>query len=339
MSAFRILVFVLMSLVWSDVALADGGHPQRPYRIYMALFRGWEDAAQGFKDYFVSQHIPVELIVRDAAQDEKKIKDFVVEAKSLKPDLIFTWGTSVSLGMLGSGPNPDPEQYITDIPAVFAVVSQPTRTGLVPDFNSSGRNITGTTYLVPVSTQISLIQSYRPLHRLGVVYNPLEKNSLLTLEEIKALAEKMDFTVVAEPIDVVDNHPDASSIVTKVDAIQAAGVDFLYIPPDTFLNLNRDLLTSLCLERHIPTFAAAENPVLTSQAMFGGVYRYYTVGQMTAYKALQILQGKALPKDIPVDAPKRLSIILNMPVIRKLELYPPMKLLRLAEIIDTNSGQ
>jgi putative ABC transport system substrate-binding protein len=240
--------------------------------------------------------------------------------------------------MLGSGANPDPDQFITDIPAVFAVVSQPTKTGLVPNFESSGRNITGTTYLVPMPTQISLIQSYRPLHKLGMIYNPLEKNSLLTLDEINSLTAKMDFSLVAEPVDVVDNHPDASSIRAKLEAMRKAGIDFLYIPPDTFLNLNRDALTAACLELGIPTFAAAENPVLTSKAMFGGVYRYYTVGQMTAYKATQILLQNVPPKDIPVDAPKRLSIILNMPVVRQLALYPPMKVLQLAEIIDTNSG-
>ena len=337
MTIRRMLAVLLVCLVWSGSVCADG-RGQRPFRIYMALWRGWEDAAQGFKDYFISQHIPVELIVRNADQDERKLAEFVDEAKRLKPDLVFTWGTSVSLGMLGSGVNPDPERYVTDIPAVFAVVSQPTKTGLVPDLKSSGRNITGTTYLVPIATQISLIQSYRSLRKLGMIYNPLEKNSLLTLEEIKALTGQLDFTLVAEPVDVVDNRPDPSSIQAKVDDMSKAGVDFLYIPPDTFMNLNRDILTGACLEKRIPTFAAAENPVLTSKAMFGGVYRYYTIGQMTAYKAAQILQQNVKPQDIPVDAPKRLSIILNMPVVRQLELYPPMKVLRLAEIIDNAPG-
>ncbi len=333
----RLIATVLACVILSGQAMADS-HPQKPFRIYMALWRGWEDAAQGFKDYFISQRIPVEFIIRNADQDERKLKEFVEEAKQMKPDLVFTWGTSVSLGMLGSGLTPDPAQFITDIPAVFAVVSQPTKTGLVPDFSSSGRNITGTTYLVPMPTQISLIQSYRPLHKLGMIYNPQEKNSLLTIEEINALTGKMDFTLVAEPVDIIDNHPDAASIAAKVEDMRKAGVDFLYIPPDTFMNLNRDVLTTVCLEKGIPTFAAAENPVLTSKAMFGGVYRYYTVGQMTAYKAAQILQKNVNPKDISVDAPKRLSIILNMPVVRQLGLYPPMKVLQLAEIIDTSSG-
>ena len=314
-------------------------HQQKPYRIYMALWRGWEEAAQGFKDYFAAQHVPVELIVRDANQDVGKLPEFVAEAKSMNVDLVFTWGTSVSLGMLGSGDSPDPERFITDIPAVFAIVSQPVGTRLVPNLAGSGRNITGTTYLVPVSTQISLIQSYRPMHKLGMVYNPLERNSLVAIDEIRAVAEKSDFTLIAEPVDVTDGKPVAESIPSKVDSLKQQGVDFLYIPPDTFMNLNRDILTSAAEDAKIPSFAAAENPVMRSKAMLGGVYRYYTVGQMTAFKALQILQGKAKVEEIPIEAPRRLSILLNMPVVRALEIYPPMKLLGVAEIIDNEAGR
>lgn len=334
------LACVLLALVLAaaPAPAAETGVPQRPYRIYMALYRGWEEAAQGFKDYFTNQNIPVELIVRDAGQDRDKIKGFAAEAKTLGVDLVFTWGTSVTQEMLGPWDAPDPTRHITDIPAVFAIVSQPVGAKVVPNLVSSGRNITGTSYLVPVETQLSLIQSYRAFSRLGMVYNPLEKNSLVAIEELTTQGRAMGFELTAVPVDVIDGKPSPASIPAKVAEVKEAGVDFLYIPPDTFLNVNRDLLTEAALERKLPTFAAAENPVLTSKAMFGGVYRYYTVGQLTAYKAEQILVHGKKPADIPIDAPKRLSIIINMPVVRALGFYPPMNLLGVAEVID-NSGE
>ncbi|BAE52326.1 ABC transporter substrate-binding protein [Paramagnetospirillum magneticum] len=325
------LCLVLCSLVWPGAAPA--AEAAKPFRIYMALWRGWEDAAQGFKDYFANQGIPVELIIRDAGQDKAKLKEFVAEAKALKVDLVFTWGTTVSEEMLGRLDAVDPAQHITDIPAVFAVVSQPVG-GVVPSLTSSERNITGTLYLVPMETQVNLIQSYRPLQRLGMVYNPLERNSQVAAEQLEGIGKATGFSVVALPVEVEGGKPKASSIAAKVAEIKAARVDFLYIPPDTFLNVNRDLLTQAALDHAIPTFAAAENPVVTSKAMFGGVYRYYTVGQLTAYKAEQILVRKIAPKDIPIDAPKRLSVLINMPVVRQIGLFPPMKLMGLAEIID-----
>lgn len=330
-------IALLLLTGWPGSAWAEDSKP-RPFRIYMALWRGWEEAAQGFKDYFTNQNIPVELIIRDAGQDKSKLKDFVAEAKRLEVDLVFTWGTTVSEEMLGRLDTVNPDKHITQIPAVFAIVSQPLGS-MVPNFASSGRNITGTTYLVPTETQANLIQSYRPFKRLGVVFNPLERNAQVAIDEFNAIGATSGFVVVAKPLDLIDGKPSAASIPSKVSDLKKAEVDFLYIGPDTFLNINRDILTGAALDQGIPTFAAGENPVLTSKAMFGGVYRYYTVGQLTAYKAEQILVRKIQPADIPIDAPKRLSIIINMPVVRQLGLYPPMKLLGLAEVIDPAEGK
>lgn len=331
MLAVALALVVVASGAWAQSPAVKA--PEHPFRIYMALWRGWEEACQGFKDYFANRGIPVDLIVRDAAQDPSRLPGFVAEAKSLHVDMVFTWGTTVSQAMLGTGRHPDPDKYITKIPAVFAIVSQPAPK-LVPDFTSSGRNITGTTYLVPMETQLNLIESYRRFKVLGMVYNPLEPNSRGAVDEIRRLQSGMDFTLVALPADVVDGKPSPASIPAKVAALKAAHADFLYIPPDTFLNVNRDILTSAALEQKLPSFAAAENPVVDAKAMFGGVYRYYTVGQLTAQKAAEILLQGRKPADIPIDSPKRLSILINMPVVRALGVYPPMKLLGLAEVID-----
>jgi putative tryptophan/tyrosine transport system substrate-binding protein len=275
----------------------------------------------------------VELIIRDAALDKSKLPGFVAEAKALKPDLVFTWGTTVSEEMLGRYDSVDPDKNITDIPAVFAVVSQPVG-GVVPSLESSGRNITGTLYLVSVETHVNLIQSYRPIKRLGMIYNPMERNSQVWAAQLSAAGKAAGIDVVTLPVDVANGEPVASTIPEKVAELKAARVDFLYIPPDTFLVIHRDALTQAALDLKVPTFAAAENPVITSKALFGGVYRYYTVGQLTAYKAEQILVRKIPPKDIPVEAPRRLSVLINMPVVRQLGLYPPMNLLGIAEVID-----
>ncbi|RAU22278.1 ABC transporter substrate-binding protein [Paramagnetospirillum kuznetsovii] len=332
-----LLIALTAMAIWPSGAWSAEPKP-KPYRIYMALWRGWEEAAQGFKDYFTNQNIPVELIIRDAGQDKSKLKDFVAEAKRLEVDLVFTWGTTVSEEMLGRLDTVAADKHITEIPAVFAIVSQPLGS-MVKDFASSGRNITGTTYLVPTETQANLIQSYRPFKRLGVVFNPLERNAQVAIGEFSEVGAKAGFEVISRSVDLVDGKPNPASIPAKVAELKKAKVDFLYIPPDTFLNVNRDILTGAALEQGIPTFAAGENPVLTSKAMFGGVYRYYTVGQLTAYKAEQILVHKIKPAEIPIDAPKRLSIIINMPVVRQLGLYPPMKLLGLAEVIDPTEGK
>jgi putative ABC transport system substrate-binding protein len=167
-----------------------------------------------------------------------------------------------------------------------------------------------------------------------MVYNPLERNSKLAIAEIGEQGKRMGFSLETQAVDVEDGKPVPAGIPDKVAALAAAGAEFLYIPPDTFLNVNREALTAAALEHRLPSFAAAENPVADGKAMFGGVYHYYTVGQLTAFKALQILKDGKAPADIAIDAPKRLAILINMPVVRALGFYPPMKLLGLAEVID-----
>lgn len=335
--ALSIMLLALLTLSFPAMA-ADEAQP-RPYRVYMALFRGWDETAQGFKDYFANHNIPVELIVRDAAQDKSKLPEFAAEAKRMGVDLVFTWGSTVTLEMLGAYDNVDPARHITDIPAVFAMVSQPVGAKVVPDLTSSRRNITGASHLVPMETQVNLLFSYLPARVLGIVYNPLDSNSAAAVDELKVLGKQMNFTLVAAPLDTEGGKPEAAGIAAKVAEVKQGGAEFLYIPPDSFLNLNRDALTGAALEQKLPSFAAAENPVVASKAMMGGVHRHYTIGQFAAYKAEQILVRKTAPADIPMDAPKHLSVLLNMPVVRQLGVYPSMKLLGLAEIIDTPSAE
>lgn len=325
-------VFLLLAPV---VARAEGAAgDQRTYRIYMILWRGWEEASQGFKDYFANRNLRVELIIRNAGQDRARLPGFVAEAKSLKPDLVYAWGTTVSLDVFGTYDAVDPSRHITDIPAIFAIVSEPVGSRLVPSLESSGRNITGTTYLVPMETQLKTIGSFRKFRRLAIIYSPLERNSLDTLEELNAAALREGFEIVAEPLRVDENRRVAvDSIAEKVALVAAAKPDFLYIPPDTFLNVNRDRLTQAALAHRIPTFAAAEAPVRSSSALIGLVSRYYNVGQLTGYKAEQILLGRLTPAQMPIDSLKRYSLLVNMRVAGQLEIYPPMSLLKFAEVV------
>ncbi|MDO8303495.1 MAG: hypothetical protein Q7T18_09655, partial [Sedimentisphaerales bacterium] len=60
------------------------------FRIFMILFRGETEAEKGFSDYLAGRGIAVELIVRDVAQDLKKIPALIEEARALQVDLIYT---------------------------------------------------------------------------------------------------------------------------------------------------------------------------------------------------------------------------------------------------------
>lgn len=314
--------------------------PLKIYRILMMLWRGEEDATQGFRDYFTVQRIPVEFIVRDAAGDLAKLPEFIKEAKTLWPDLVLTWGTSVTLAALGPYDADDPAQYLpaSGIPGVFMIVSQPVASKITPSLVSSGRNITGTAYLVPEETQIRAARSYFDFDKIGVVYNAQESNARLSVEALRALAPTLGYTLIERPLPIDHKgNPQADPIEPLVAEIAAEGAQLLYQPPDSFLNVNRDRLTQAALALGIPTLAAGENPVRNSYALMGIINRYYLVGQLTAYKAKQILVDGLDPKNIPIEAPKRFSFMINLPVALQLQRYPPMNLLKFAEIIESHA--
>ena len=316
--------------------LLTGSVQAKPFKIYMVLWRGWEDAAQGFSDYFNAHQIPVDLVVRDAKRDKERLPGFVAEVKARNDlDLVVTWGTSVSLGIIGKYNAQDPENYVTGIPCVFMIVSQPVGSGLIPDFYSSGRQITGTRYLVPEKAQIMAAKSYIDFTRIGVIYNPDEENSRINVRNLRNLSGQGLFDLIERPLPIMDTgKPDATAIEGLVRDLAEQKNIVLYQGADSFLNIHRDELTGTALKYGIPVLAAGENPVRRSNALLGVINRYYSVGQLTAYKARQILVEKKAPATIPITSPRRFSYMVNMRVAKQLKLYPPMNLLKFAEVIE-----
>ena len=330
---FYALLLMACCLLPLAVAAADAIHP---YRITMILYRGCEEACQHFQLYFRKHNIPVQVTLRDAAQDKEKARRFVAEAKAAKPDLIVAWGTSVALETVGPHDAVDPARHITDIPVLFMIVSQPVSSGIVKSLASPGRNVSGVLYLLPPETQIRAARAYLDFKRVGFIVNGAEANSLITRDEIKALSGRFGFTLIERevPRDAA-GKPDASALPQLVAELAAETVDLIYQPPDTFLNVNRDLLTGAALRHRIPVFAAAEAPVVNSSALFGVAIRYQDVGRYTAHLAEKILVEGKRPQNIAIELPRHFSYLVNMWVAAKLDRYPPLKLLDVAELTGT----
>ena len=183
-----------------------------PFRIYQITYRGPTDVERGFSDYLAQRGIPVEIIARNADLDPSRVAGFVEEIKRLKPDLVYTWGTPVTIATYGKDTDADPSKNITDIPGVFTMVSTPVGAGVVPTLASSDRNITGTSHVVPPEPQIRAMQSYRPFKTLGVLYTTTEQNSIVIISSLREIAARMGFRLVERtfPVDA-DGKPSADT--------------------------------------------------------------------------------------------------------------------------------
>lgn len=312
-------------------ALAAGS---RPPRIYMILYRGETDVEKGFRDYFAVNGIPVELIVRDVALDVSRVPQLIAEARAMRVDLIYTWGTPVTLAVVGREGAVDPAVHVTDIPVVFTMVASPQGSGLVKSLASSGRNITGACHVVPTGQQISAIRAYRRFDRIAIIYNPAEPNSVLNVKDLRGAAAGDNFKLVEMPVPLdAKGQPLAAALPQLVDELARRQVQLLYIGPDSFLAANRKVLTEAALAARLPTFSATEIALREGKALFGLVSGYENVGRLTAYKAAQILRHHVAPAAIHIETLARFSYLVNMSVASQLGLYPPLKVINYAELM------
>lgn len=326
---------LLLALLALGMTQAQGATGEKPYRVLMLLWDGETEVERGFKDAMAELELPVEFIWRDAARDRKRIPALVAEAKALRPDLICTWGAAVTLGVAGEYGKTDPATHIADIPVLFTMVAAPVETRLVSDLNAPARNVTGTTQLVPVEAQIKAIRAYRPLSRLGVIYNPADPNSVANVRRLRELSGPLQFELLDQPAPLDKRgKPRARALSELVKRLARREPQFLYIGPDPFIGDNRKLIIDRALEYRLPTFSASELEMRDSRAMIGLVSRGYNLGRLTALKARQILVDKQDPRDIPVASLSRFTYIINMPVAKRLALYPPMDILGYAEVIE-----
>lgn len=317
---------------------APSATPGKPFRIYAITFRGMTDVEKGFVEYFNSRKIPVEITFRDLNREPQRMAGFLDEIRATKPDLIYTWGTSVTLGVVGPHDAVNPNQHITNIPVVFTLVASPTLAKIVPDLKVPARNVTGVTHVGPTEAQIKAMAQYRAFQTLGVLYTTTERNSVVTIEEIRRLGRDMGFHTVERTFRLDSaRKPVADGAADLVRELKEAGAQWLYLPPDSFLGtLAESVIIPAAMQLGLPTFASTEQ-LMQAGALSGLVSRYYNVGQFTAHKAEQILVARKAPGTIPVEPLKRFSYQIRMPAAKRLNLPPPLPMLSYAELLTNET--
>ncbi|MFV3130808.1 ABC transporter substrate-binding protein [Niveispirillum sp. KHB5.9] len=327
------LFLVLALLLPAHASLAQEPPPAK--RVYMVLWRGETEMERGFRDYLEEQGLAVDYTVRNLDQNLAGLPDLVAEIKRERPDLVYSWGTSVTQNLVGTLGSTDPDRHVTDIPTVFIFVTDPVAAGIVEDLDRPGRPLTGTSHMAPLDSQLNAMEAVLPLKKLGNIFNAAEANSRLYAEKLAQVAEGHGIQVLNRPIPQNEQgQPMADAIPALLDTMVADGVDCLYIGPDSFLGRNAATFTQAALERGLRTFAATEQPLRGGKALMGLVSSYYNLGRFTAAKAKRILADGTPPGEIPVETLRRFTFLVNMDVARQLDTYPPMSVLRFTEALN-----
>jgi putative ABC transport system substrate-binding protein len=305
--------------------------------IYGVFWEGCEHGCEGFIEAIKASGFPARVVVRDAEQNKLKLPEYIADARRMKADLILTYGTSVTLGIAGRLENAGDQQFVTDIPLVFMYVSDPFGSGIASSFEKSGReNITGTFNRVPEAVNIRTIKTIKPdFTHLGMIYNSNENNSVIKVKEMTELSREMGFRLTSLNIDP-DNAgvPDPQLIPERVRELANAGVDFVYLGSSSFLRLNADIFTSSAVENGLPILSPYEEVVRYSEALVSIAARAKDVGRVAASQALRILRDGATPGELPIARVTDFAYVVNMAVARKLNTFPPIDILQIAETLD-----
>ena len=330
----KVIVILLVTVfVWNPTNALSQAAPKKT--IYMAVWRGCEEACKSFIDFFDKRGQKCNFIIRDAGRNKSKLEGFVDEIKILQPDLLVTWGTSVSKRLLGKWDSADPKKHITKIPAVFMIVADPVGAGISKNNRWSGRvNVTGTLNRAPAETQLQTIRSYKPIKSIGMVYNDNELNAKLSAEAMRKAAEVEGVLFFVERVkNDRDGSPRIDDIDSAIKRIALKNPEFLYVGSSSFLTKYRERVTSAALKHKLPLAAGSEVLVRKARGLLGVAAKYSSIGRLAAMQAQNIIFRKKIPGELPIKKLDRYSVLINLTTAKELDLYPPISLLKISEII------
>lgn len=306
------------------------------YTVAMVLPREEQNIEAGFTGYLQRQDVPVRYVNIRFSGKAEDIPELRAKVRAARPDLIYAWGTPTTLALAGRHDAAGQDDAIRDTPIVFTEVTDPVGAGLLPSLENPGRNVTGVSHVAPLPVQLNAIRAYRPFTRLGYLHNPAEPNSGLIRDRLKELARSQNFEIVEASLPLLrQGAPDPAQIGPQIQTLAQRKADFLYVGPITFLAFtHRDAVTSAALESRLPTFCATESIVRQSGCLFGLFSNGANIGRYAGSMARQILVEKKRPQAIAASTLQRFSLLINMRTVQALDLYPPMLLLNVAEVIN-----
>ena len=218
-------------------------------------------------------------------------------------------------------------------PILFTAVTDPVDAGLITSMAAPGANVTGTSDMNPVATQINLVKELLPeATKVGILYTSSESNSEIqaNLARQAALAIGLTPTVVT-----ITTANDITLAVSNL--ITNSLVNAIYIPTDNLLASSMG-----AVEEVIRSYASYKVPIIggeTSQVRAGASIAYglsyYNLGRDTGAMAVRILNGTN-PSKIPSTTVQTVELVINKKQLENdLGIVIPTSLLERAdEILD-----
>jgi putative ABC transport system substrate-binding protein len=282
---------------------------------YLAAFReqiaslGWHEGSD------------LRLEIRQAGADANQARTLAAELVALKPDVFFANNLPTAQSILAN---------THDIPVVFIQIPDPVGSGLVMNFARPGGNVTGFTNFEPsiAGKWLEFLKDVAPdLNRVAVI---LDAGISTQVQYEKAIdSAATTFAVKVSPLILRDG----AGIVAAVEVFAREPDGGLIVSPSALSVTYRDHIIGLAARYRLPTIYPYSDFVSAGGLLSYGIDRNTLYKQAATYVD-RILKGEKAA-DLPVQAPTKFELVVNVKTAKALGLTIPQPILSLAnEVIE-----
>jgi putative ABC transport system substrate-binding protein len=263
----------------------------------------------------------VRIDTRWPAANADNLRKHAAELAALAPDVIVAGGTSTVGPLL---------QATRTVPIVFAGVADPVGAGLVNSLARPGGNVTGFMQFEYGLTAkwLELLKQIAPsVTRASVLRNPAVTSGIGQFAVIQYVASSVGVEV--SPVDLRD----PGEIELAVTALGRAGNGGLIVTASGLSSVHRELIIVLAARYKLPAVYPRRLFVADGGLISYGSDRVGQFRQAAVYVD-RILKGEK-PADLPVQAPTKYELVINMKTAKALGLgIPATVLARADEVIE-----
>jgi putative ABC transport system substrate-binding protein len=255
-------------------------------------------------------------IERQSYHDPESLRLAAVELIRSSPDVIVS-----------ANPGLQPLQRLrSTIPVIFVLALDPVALGYVASLARPGGNMTGFAGFDPTMSgkYVQLLKEIAPhLTRAAFIYDPVNTGITRFADGAAAAARSLSVDFNAAP---VRNADEIKRVVEDFGSKPNGG---MWVPSNTSINANLDLVIALTRQHLIPTIG-----VFRFFADRGGLMSYgpddLDMFRGTAVYVDRILKGER-PADLPVQYPSKYQLVINRTGANAIGLELPPTLLSVAD--------
>ena len=299
-------VVVLMANAESD---ADGHVRVNAFRRGMEGL-GWSETRN------------LQLELRWGAGSPEVARRHAADIVASSPDAILANGSPAVVAL---------QNATRTIPVVFAVVTDPVGAGFVQSLSRPGGNITGFSTFEPAmgSKWVELLREVAPgTKRIACISDPKLQGFYGVQRGIEVAAAQFELSV-----SVVDFREKSDDLEFSVARFAAQAHGGSIVIPTAINNVERNRIFALAAQYRLPTIYPFRH-----YAVGGGLLAYGfdtpNLFLRSAEYIDRILKG-ATPSNLPVQAPTKFELVLNLHAAKTLDLaFAPTLLARADEVIE-----